>query len=245
MHSYATSSNERFNVHKWLAFLSVLLALTLNYGFDRLVGSRVVYVSWLLGPSSMLGTWALCYVVYDRWLWRFRLLGRQPLSAIPDLNGTWKGEIVSDTRKPGAQVPAVLNIKQTWSRIRVKFESEGSVSFSRMAMINVVGSLEEGLNYEFSNEPRVSVIVGDAEQTATGMSLALRGTVLLSYSAKKHRLEGDYYTVGYGEQRLGNVCYTRMSKRLLSLDEARDLAPGQGSASAAGSGGGQEPGGSP
>lgn len=234
MHAYASNTNERVTVYKWLAFTSVILAffITFSYNFVinhfqsafRLIGP---FTNWLIGPSSMLGVWVTCYLIFDKYIWKFHIGDCQPFSKIPNLNGTWKGEIHSESRCEGKQVRAVLNITQTWSKILVKFESEYANSYSRMAMLNIYGSIDEGLNYEFASEARGVKKVTDKNEDFAGASVALRGTVSLRYFPRDKALEGDYYTKGDGAYRIGTVKYTYLSHQLLSLREAREMKPSE------------------
>ena len=224
MHAYAMNTNERFNVNKWLTFISVPLAVLITYAYNIVFSHYQGIIDWLIGPSSMLGVWATCYLIYDKYIWKIQIGNRQPFSKIPNLNGTWKGEIYSESRCEGKQVRAVLNITQTWSKILVKFESEYANSHSRMAMLNIYGSIDEGLNYEFASEARgIKPCNNNNDDDFTGASVALRGTVLLRYFPRDESLEGDYYTKGDGNHRIGTVKYSLLSRKLLSLREDREL----------------------
>ena len=223
MHAYAANTNERFNVHKWLAFISVPLSVLITYSYSIVFSQVQGIIDWLIGPSSMLGVWATCYLIYDNYIWKFKIGDRQRFSKIPNLNGTWKGEIHSESRCEGKEVRAVLNITQTWSKILVKFESEYANSHSRMAMLNIYGSIDEGLNYEFASEARAIKPCNGNDDDFASASVALRGTVSLRYFPREKSLEGDYYTKGDGNHRIGTVKYSLLSSELLSLREAREL----------------------
>ncbi|MBP6858991.1 MAG: hypothetical protein KBC33_04165, partial [Candidatus Pacebacteria bacterium] len=86
-------------------------------------------------------------IIFTKWLWRLKFL-QSWLIKIPDLQGTWRGELKSDwidpkTGKGIDPIPMVLVIRQTFSSIKCTLMTKESTSYSTTADINVVPSGED------------------------------------------------------------------------------------------------------
>lgn len=109
-------------------------------------------VGWLTSISLLFVTWG----------WRCRLF-KGWLVLIPDLNGTWEGELRSEWIDPvtGQKIPpkkVLLVIKQTLFETHCCQMTAESKSFSRAATIQ---SSPDGhlkvLEFTYSNSPKISV----------------------------------------------------------------------------------------
>jgi len=83
-------------------------------------------------PFSVVeGALLVLMTLFDSWAWRWRAL-RPWLVSTPDLNGTWKGEIVSTwvpaAEPHGTPIQAYLAIHQTFSFIRIRLMTRESNS---------------------------------------------------------------------------------------------------------------------
>lgn len=86
----------------------------------------------LLKPfSTVAGVVGVLALAFDRWLWRWPPL-HPWFVATPDLQGTWRGELVSDWyREDGDPIPpieAFLVIRQTFSTISMRLLTSESAS---------------------------------------------------------------------------------------------------------------------
>jgi hypothetical protein len=106
----------------------------------------------------------------------------------------------------------MLFVHQTWSKIVCEFQTDSSVSYSRLASLNVTPGPSEGLVYEYTNDPR-----SDAAETMH----AHRGFAFLRMTADRRRLEGDYYT-GRDRANYGTMQLRRVSSRRISFQSASD-----------------------
>jgi hypothetical protein len=205
MHSYASDSVDR-RVAPWCI---AICAIGVAYGYW--VFSRAVEFSlpwWFETPSIML-VYGLLHWAYDSWLWKLKALGFA-LSQIPNCAGTWFG-VLRSSHDGNTTIEGMIVVHQTWSRIAVEFQSESSVSYSRMAALNVTAGASQGLIYEYTNEPRA-----DAKETMH----AHRGFAFLRLSADGNWLEGDYYT-GRDRTNFGTMRLRRVAKRRLNLQDAK------------------------
>jgi len=151
------------------------------------MGTLNEYLGWI-SPVAFI---AACLFIINEYLWRFPWM--KWLVDIPDLNGRYKGELVSSYVGPnGQQVrkECVIEIIQNASGIHVYsyHADKGSRLQTSMAYSIVEEIVKEKngsfkLYYLFANEP-------------DSMIEALHkhnGTVQLTYLADKKQLVGEYY----------------------------------------------------
>ena len=134
---------------------------------------------------SLFVAYGILYKLFERYLWSrgiFRLLG---IVRVPDLRGRWKGTLSSTYKENGAniEIPAYLEIKQTFSKIVVYAYYERSQSESVVA--NFAERNEEFyLFYTYDNEP--------SSKRAESMR-EHKGTVKLRYIPQEKILLGSYF----------------------------------------------------
>lgn len=199
MHVYATDAKDRQTAPMILGILSVGAAFLLHTIWPQ--------PPWWLDAPSVMTFYGFLYLLYDRYLWRFKFL--VSLSEIPNLNGTWSGEIRSSYQ--GKTVPIVLHVQQTWSRISIHVEAGTSRSHSTMAALYTESSSESGLKYEYLNEPD-TFAPEDMHQH--------RGVARLRVLPDRKSLDGDYFT---GRDRLtyGSMKLHYVSRKLLGYQETQ------------------------
>lgn len=89
MHPYATDSRN-FTVVIFILFaVSVGIAWTYTW-ITTTVGWSL---SWWMEAPSILTVFGLLYWLFNTHLWRHKWV--QPLLGIPDLNGSWSGEVIN------------------------------------------------------------------------------------------------------------------------------------------------------
>src|SRR5262249_13944042 len=134
-----------------------------------------------------------------------------PLSAIPNFNGTWFGELKS-SHDGNTTVDSMLVVHQTWTKILLEFRTEKSLSFSRMASLNVSPGASEGLIYEYTNDPR-----SDAQETMH----AHRGLCYLKIAQGGKWLDGEHYT-GRDRGTVGKMPLRLVARNHLDLQDAKN-----------------------
>lgn len=189
MHSYATSSSR----HRLIAYLAIGSAVAAAG-----VGSALQDVSLpggiTVGAPSAVIFFTLVFFLFDRYVWRVSVWGHN-LTATPDLNGIWTGEI--DIRKGKgwaerrlASHSCQVRITQTWTQISIRFETESTLSNSLMASLGPPGPEGGGLRYEYDVELKPG-----AKSLAGGEGVRHRGMAQLSPKRGNDWkiLEGKYY----------------------------------------------------
>ena len=149
----------------------------------------------------------LFLALWDRYLWHMWPFYRY-FDKKPDLRGTWQGRLHSNYRDPETQqqrvnIESYLVIRQTYSKIDVRYFSgeSGSVSLSANLFADSEGVFTLACTYR--NTPRMSV----RERSPMG-----HGGVLLSVRGKPiHRIEGEYWT---DRQTKGEMEFTARSEKL-------------------------------
>ena len=167
--------------------------------------------------SIVVGITATALAAYDRWLWR--TLGLPTLHGIPDLNGTWFGEIRSMWTNPAtgiepAALPVALVIRQTYSALSLRMFTGESTSVSLAAGLQREIDGRIVVSYLFRNEPALSV---------QDNSRVHHGGARLALGGDRDVLDGSYWT---DRDSKGEMTLRRVSRaRALDLEAAQRLAP--------------------
>jgi hypothetical protein len=204
MHTYSSDAADR----SWAPWALASLAVAMTYGCtSALAAWSVSWPWWIENPSIMLFYGAL-WSMYNRALWRRTFLGIR-LSQVPDLGGTWFATLQS-SHNGGAHSHGCVRIHQTWSKLLIEFESATSRSVSRMAALNLEPGANQGLIYEYANDPHF---------TATDSMHAHRGVSVMRMSTDGRWLKGEYFT-GRDRQTHGSIKLERVSTQHLDLSQA-------------------------
>ncbi len=183
MHGYSTDSEERRVVPLFLAVLAIALAW-MSSKFLSAVHLSVPW--WVDAPSSMFFYGAL-YALFDRHLWRSRLMRKLGLVRTPNLAGRWRGYLTSSFDNHARRHDVIVQIFQSWTQISVYLSTATSVSRSSVAVIQASDPEGVALIYQYENQP-----LADATRT---MHMHC-GTAMLRMSDGSKdgsSLSGDYY----------------------------------------------------
>jgi hypothetical protein len=194
MHAYATDSNERFTVPALLVVLAILSALGLTKVVEFF---RLHDKLWWLDLPAVWGFYGLYWKVFDRYLWKLRVVRRLRLVRVPNLAGVWTGHGISSFQNEQGELTryeARLVIHQGWTRCFVRLEANDSRSESVIGALMVGDGQPATLSYEYRNEPRAH-----ADKTMHPH----RGMARLEM-VSVDQLEGEYYT-GRDRQRYGTL----------------------------------------
>lgn len=192
MHPYASDSDER----KTMSFGIFLVSVGIVWGSELIAAYAFDFTGFELTAPSILFVAGSFYSLYNRHIWRWKLLQKVGLVQIPDLNGTWTGHGRSSHNGDPAEFAITVVIRQRWTSILICAETEVSSSKSLSASLLVNQRCRGELTYSYQNAPRPH-----APKTME----AHRGTAWLVFRADGV-LEGEYYTgrgrLNYGELHL-------------------------------------------
>ena len=176
-----------------LAGASFLLVWLTHAGLDT-IDFRP---EWWVTVPSFAGFYSGLHWLFDRHIWKSRTLGRLGVVQIPDLNGLWTGSVRSSIDNYTSAYEVKVVIRQHWSRLTVRLETEHSQSRSLGATFRIGDLPYPELSYLYINEPKAGSHVSMNSH---------RGTVVLEF--KETVLEGQYYT-GRGRMTNGTIHLTR------------------------------------
>lgn len=176
------------NYKKFTVFVLVLVAVSalIMYVISAFCEKHGVKIPWYIETPSIPSIYALLFLSFDKFFWKFRIFKKLGIIIADDLNGTWEGTVKSSYDNFKTDIRAELIIKQTATNIKIRgiFNQSKSVSvhenFGKSEIDN-----QTALYYFFRNEPQY-----DAVKT-----MAIHeGSVKLLYNPIDETLTGYYYS---------------------------------------------------
>jgi hypothetical protein len=178
MHEYSINSRERLLVPFYMACASVLIV--------HLLKRAVVLPEWIPVPTAF-ACYAALHQLFDRYIWKWKILRKVGVVLTPDLNGTWTMATTSSVSEYKVKYEGRLRIEQTWSRISLFFEGSNATSMSQMASFVIENHSLFRLEWEYLSRKRPEFSQEDYMHY---------GMTRLQWTGgdSMHSLEGDYYT---------------------------------------------------
>lgn len=162
-------------------------------GFLPLLSLGLAWIFYKIFPNppflfvtlSPIYTYTLLYLFFDKYAWSWGIFRILNIVALPDLRGRWGGQQTSSRkeRSTNVEIPAYLEIRQTFSKIIVKSYYPKSQSESVVAVFAKLND-ELYLFYTYDNEPN---------SLKSGTMQAHKGTAKLKYLPKENKLRGIYF----------------------------------------------------
>lgn len=149
MHGYSTDSGER----RIVPLLLASVAITLAWLSSKILAVMHLTLPWWLDAPSTLGYYGALYALFDRNLWRNRLVRKLGLVRVPNLTGRWSGYLVSSFDGHVKRRNLMINIFQTWTQIAVFLTTDTSISRSCAAVLQVDDPDGLSLTYQYQNQP--------------------------------------------------------------------------------------------
>jgi hypothetical protein len=197
MHQYATDSEEKKLIFLILALMSIATTWIL-YEVVTHIGVYTGWVApWWLEIPSVLTFYGLFYELFDKWLWKKRILRRLGLVHIPDLNGTWKGSVESHDF---GKLEAHVKIMQTWTHIGIFQETKTSKGFSYNASLHIKDLGGTRLFFMYRNVPEIDADPNMRQHV---------GSAQLVLSPDEKTLNGDYYNCVRDRPTFGKLHFER------------------------------------
>ncbi|MFH1706136.1 MAG: hypothetical protein ABH867_04500 [Patescibacteria group bacterium] len=158
-----------------------LLSLVLAWSFNQIFPNTPFWLESL----SPIYAYALLYSLFDKFVWNWKVFRLTKVVEFPDLRGRWTGTQRSSYKEAdkNVEIPAILEIKQTFSKIIVRAyytKSQSECAVASLAELNG----ETYLFYTYDNEPN---------SLKRGTMQAHKGTVKLQYLPKENKLLGFYF----------------------------------------------------
>lgn len=207
MHTYSTDNDFRVTLLGLLGVAAYVIVYVLNVYLSPVLNRPIpVEIPELVFVGLAYGVvFSGVYMLFATWLWN-RSWIPSFVVAVPDLTGHWEGQIQTsfegeideqylaadgggDTEERYREMKATLDIRQTWRKIAITFETGRSSSYSTGASFQMEHTLQPRLSYLFQNEGPSPDEQSESEGRYTGAAeFQLRGT------SGEAMLEGVYYT---------------------------------------------------
>ena len=191
MHGYSTDSGER----RVVPLLLASAAITLAWASSKILAVMHLSLPWWVDAPSTLGFYGALYTLFDRNLWKNRLLRKVGLVRVPNLTGRWHGYLISSFDGHVKRRDLMINIFQSWTQIAVFLTTKTSISRSCAAVIQVDEPAGLALISQYQNQPLAN---------ATRTMHMHFGTAMLRMS-DDDSLTGDYYA-GRDRRTFGRIC---------------------------------------
>jgi hypothetical protein len=207
-HEYALLNGlSRTHVGRWLGVVAAIVSAAIVYILlsIEVIGSILGY-SVKISPSvlSLVGAgsvFSVLYWLFDKWLWRWKLVGQ--LLKVPDLNGEWDctGETLQQDGSTKYNWAGNVVIVQSWTKIRVRVRTGQSISNSSSAALIFDEADGYRLFYSYRNEPAI----GETEL------MSHRGFAEITFDKDIREGIGEYFN-GYSRFTFGKITLKRASQ---------------------------------
>jgi predicted pore-forming effector associated with SMODS systems len=195
--------------------MSIAYSITLAIGGIQLPSTTSKAFSFL--PTAIV----IGFAIFDQWLWRLSAISK--IVHMPNLIGTWRGELVSmhldddgnETTHAGFVV--VLTIRQTFTSISLTMMTEKSKSRSAAESIVRNANGDYTVYYHYNNVPKLS--------SRARLQLHAGGAVLEVSDHYPTTLAGEYWT---NRKTRGTFKLTKINSNIVgSFDEATSSLSGR------------------
>ena len=185
------TSFQRYSI---FILLLVGIGLLATWTIHRALSLVNVVLPWWIETPSTLGVAGILYAIYHKYLWPMRVFRFFGITEVPDIRGRWEGTLHSSFSERRDELPAVIEIHQSASDIKINLYTSQSRSSSVVANFSKDIDRAMCLHYTYLNE-----INGLAAETMH----THYGSVHLRYYPDVRKLVGEYYTSrqrgNYGE----------------------------------------------
>jgi hypothetical protein len=173
-------------------WVSLILMLLIWVGILSATGTPLA-INWeaIKKLPEVVTVFVILRFVFTKWLWRRRWF-KGWLVQIPDLQGTWEGELQStwenpETRQRIPPLRVILVIRQTFSTISCTVFTKESVSYGRAARI-AKDEETDAISLSFNYTNRSKAIIRDRSVIHDGAAH------LRIVTNPLRMLEGEYWT---------------------------------------------------
>lgn len=182
MHEYSIDVDQK-DIVFYIAALSVTLA-SFSTALIGYLSENFSFVSFM-GPLTAISIFGLIYTLFDKKIWRWKLLKRIGLVKVPDLEGEWEGIFNSSFHEFNESLPAQFKIEQTWTKICImgKFNDSKSSSYTAAIKVNAGGGVK--VLYSYQNEKNTE----KADEPFSDH----KGYGALLLNREENKIEGSYF----------------------------------------------------
>ena len=187
MHSYAVNV-ERLRAYMVIGLLCALLTPLAN----SLIGQIEALSDlepWISAGPSFGFLYGLLFVVYNKLAWKVTALKYIGFPTVTNINGKYKGELVSSYKK--TKIPLEIEVVQDWTKmvIYTTTSNETSHSYSYTASQFDIDGKSTRLTYSYTNDPFSAIADKDMQPHDGTANLVFRrnGSVKGTYFNARNR----------------------------------------------------------
>jgi len=201
MHPYSVDSRRFPSIAYYVAASAIVLTLGLRIllQFFHVNPGTITYL-----PSAF-ALYAALYGIFDRFLWKWRVVQWLGIVTTPDVSGHWQGNLRSSHSNYLIDHEVLVRVHQTWTNIRLTLDGERSISLSTMACIATVSPSEYELRWEY---------LAEAKRPDENELFNHRGVTTLRFQTSGSKvlpiIKGSYYTQ-QGRDSNGTIILERVS----------------------------------
>ena len=202
MHEYAINSDERIKIPFFIALISIV-----TVGFIRSVieNSNVPTNLYYYLPSAF-ALYGVLIILFDRFIWKLDLLCKIGIVKVPNLNGIWKGCLISSRHNYENEIPIIVNIHQTWTKLSITLKTDQTESESLMAAFKVKNPSLLDFRWEYVSNSRPQYYHKEYSHTGvTSLKINTNGSIIAN------NLSGRYYT-DIGRRSYGEITLTKIDQ---------------------------------
>lgn len=231
----------KYDIKKF-ALISVGIAIPTNAAFSSI--SAAISDSHILNIGFATSIVGLFWFLFDQYLWRLKIFRTLGFSDLPDLNGTWTG----DVDRLGEASPHAFEMKifQTYSKISIQTNTQNSKSNSIAAFFLTDETMKnfDLINYWSSRTKSRNSTTGEYEDFKgvshidvrheydeiilddyyfTDRNPSTQGKIILKRVRPPASSEGKGFASWFGE----NFSFRKRSSIKQNLSNTRNLKQGQ------------------
>lgn len=175
MHYYSVDYDRKL-IYFILASISIFVTAVINHFFNL-----------NNFPLSVTGftVFGLIFLCFDKFVWKWKILYKMGIVRTPNLTGKWEGIFSSSYHDFKEEMPACINIKQTWTSIFISGKFNQSKSYSISANLDTNKGARIVLRYVYMNQNNLI----KSEGTMNNHS----GLTTLEFFLQEGCAEGKYY----------------------------------------------------
>ena len=151
MHEYSVDV-ENNKVIFYLSIVSIFISSVLTMIINLCI-EKIPYIEITISITT-ISIFGILYSLFDKFIWKWKILHKLGIIKIPNLNGKWKGNFQSSYHDFKENLPVILIIEQSWSKICIKGKFNHSKSSSDTASIKVNLGKEIMLHYSYYNDKK-------------------------------------------------------------------------------------------
>lgn len=206
-HEYCVQNGyNRSHAGRYVYAFATLVSWLLIYGLLKIFGELPYYWNTIISTLTTGILFLAVYFLFEKWMWKTKLFFK--ILKYPNISGQWSCDGVSsfqqednDMVKQDFKWKGTVIILQSWDKVRIRLETEHSVSNSISAAIVYDEIDEYKVLYSYENRPK------DLNHTELRIH---RGFAELTLNKSNESATVKYYNTD-GRKTIGTMLWKRLT----------------------------------